>query len=97
MVRKMSIGCSIAHALTHKLFWISVGVLYDVDEIRVIKHLFTVYTNTKIYAYNEIMLLVYELLNLFLGASRTMLGKMMQCLKNVEQVTLLFRLMRLTR
>ena len=97
MVHKMSIGCSIAHALNHKLFWISVGVLSDVDEIRVIKHLFTVYTNTKIYAYNEIMLLVYELLNLFSGASRTMLGKMMQCLKNVEQVTLLFRLMRLTR
>lgn len=77
MVGKTSIGCSVAHALNHKLFWISVGVLSDVDEIKVIKHLFTVYTNTKVYVYNEIMLLVFELLNLFSGASRAKLGKMM--------------------
>ena len=41
MVGKTSIGCSIASALNHKLFWFSVGVLSDVDEIKVIKHLFT--------------------------------------------------------
>ena len=37
---KTSIDGSIARTLNHKLFWFYVGVLSDVDEIKVIKHLF---------------------------------------------------------